>query len=78
MAKNCQNVFQRVAAYESVVVVLFGYIKGRQSENPKTTAYQATKDFVKIYNLDNYEIDLYNRYQKFAETFRQMNKERDF
>lgn len=71
------NIYQKVAAQQTMVVILYGWVEGRREENNDLTIWECVQQFAQDKDLD-YDIHtLYQQYKAYAATFRQFQKEKD-
>jgi hypothetical protein len=77
MARPKANVFQKVAAQQHMVVILYGYVKGRMLEKPDISIWECVKQFAEHNDVDVDLNTLYLQYKSYAAVFRLYLKDKD-
>lgn len=77
MSRPKANIYQKVAAQQTMIVIMYGWIEGRKSENQNTNVWQSVQQFHEDNDLDCDVHTLYQQYKAYAATFRQFTKEKD-
>jgi hypothetical protein len=71
MARPPANIYQKVAAHQTMVTVMYGYVQGRMIENPEMTEWELVKEFHKSNNIDIDVNAFYMQYKSYKQTFNQ-------
>jgi hypothetical protein len=71
------NIYQKVAAQQTMVVILYGWVEGRREENNDLTIWECVQQFAQDKDLDCDINTLYQQYKAYAATFRQFQKEKE-
>ena len=71
------NIYQKVAAQQTMVVILYGWVEGRREENHDLTIWECVQQFAQDKDLDCDIHTLYQQYKAYAATFRQFQKEKE-
>ena len=71
------NIYQKVAAQQTMVVILYGWVEGRREENNDLTIWECVQQFAQDKDLDCDIHTLYQQYKTYAATFRQFQKEKE-
>ena len=77
MSRPKANVYQRVAAQQTMIVVLYGYVQGRIAENNNLSVWQCICDFAAINDTDTDNSTLYQQYKNYAATIREFMRDKD-
>jgi len=71
------NIYQRVAAHQTMVIILYGWIEGRREENSELTIWECVQQFVKEKDIDCDINTLYQQYKAYAAIFRQFQRDKN-
>jgi hypothetical protein len=71
------NIYQKVAAQQTMVIILYGWVEGRREENSDLTIWECVQQFAQDKDLDCDIHTLYQQYKAYAATFRQFQKEKE-
>ncbi len=71
------NIYQKFAAQQTMIVIMYGWIQGKMTENNKLAVWDCVKEFANDNDLDCDVHTLYQQYKAYAATFRQFRKEKD-
>ena len=60
------NIFQKVAAQQTMVVILFGYVEGKRCENNDLTIWECVQQFAREKDVDCDIHTLYQQYKSYS------------
>lgn len=74
MSRPKANIWQRIAAHQTVVIIMYGYVQGCLAQNNNLTVWEIVKTFAKDEDLDADLQTLYNQYKMYASLVREYRR----
>ncbi|MFZ1786697.1 MAG: hypothetical protein WAT92_00235 [Saprospiraceae bacterium] len=71
------NIYQKVAAQQTMVVIMYGWIEGKRDSDNNLTVWECVQQFAKEKDIDCDVHTLYQQYKSYAATFREFQKDKN-